>query len=88
MSEGSEKEVGHISNFFEKIFVAGVEVTATIKVGDNLHFKGATTDFTQVIDSMQIEHQNVAEAHAGNSIGIKVREKVRKGDKVFLVSQD
>jgi translation elongation factor EF-1alpha len=87
MSEITEKEVGIITNFFERISVAGIDLTGTVKVGDNLHFKGATTDFTQQIESMQIEHQNVTEAHAKDAIGIKVKEKVRKGDKVYLISQ-
>ena len=79
----SEKEIGKISHFFSHINVAVVELTDTIKVGDEIHIQGATTDFTQKVDSMQIEHESVQEAKKGQSIGLKVKDKVRPGDQVF-----
>ena len=86
MSEGTEKEVGIVTNFFDRISVAGIDLTGPVKVGDTLHFKSASTDFTQAIESMQIERQNITEAKAGDAIGIRVKEKVKKGDKVFVTS--
>ena len=81
-----EKEIGHISHYFDHISVAAIEVTDdTIKVGETLHFKGHTTDFEMQVESLQIEHESISEAKAGDSIGIKVPEKVRIGDKVFKV---
>ncbi|UCE99805.1 MAG: translation elongation factor-like protein [Planctomycetota bacterium] len=80
-----EKEIGYVSHYFGHISVAAVEVTDAVKVGDTLHFKGHTTDFQIEVESMQIEHESVSEAKAGDSIGIKVPDKVRTGDKVLKV---
>ena len=81
-----EREIGHISHYFGHISVAAIEVTeGTVSVGETLHFKGHTTDFEMKVESMQIEHESVSEVKAGDSIGIKVPEKVRIGDKVFKV---
>ena len=87
MNEATEKIVGEVTNFFAKISVAGIDLSSGVKVGDTLHFKGATTDFTQLVESMQIDRNQVMEAKAGDSIGIKVKEEVRKGDKIYIVSQ-
>ena len=82
----AEEEIGHISHYFGHISVAAVEVTeGSVSVGEMLHFKGHTTDFEMQVESMEIEHEAVSEAKAGDSIGIKVPEKVRVGDKVFKV---
>ena len=84
-----EKEIGFVSNFFRKISVAAVEITSgKISVGDTLHYKGATTDFKAKLNSIQIEHESVSNAKKGNSIGIKISEKVRKMDKVYKVLED
>jgi len=84
-----EKEIGYVSNYFNKVSVAAVEITEGIlSVGDNLHFKGQLTDLKLRVDSMQIEHESVTEAKEGDSIGIKVSEKVRKKDKVYKVIED
>jgi putative protease len=79
-----EKKVGEIAHYFGKIMVAAIKVKAEIKVGDTLHIKGHTTDFEQVVDSMQMEHQSVPNAKKGDDIGIKVKDHVREGDEVFL----
>jgi len=82
-----EKLVGKISHFFDNIEVAVVEITAgVLKVGDKIHIKGGTTDFEQDIESMQVEHESVEKAKKGDGVGLKVGEKVRKGDKVYIVS--
>jgi putative protease len=81
-----EEEIGKVSDYFRKIGVAAIEITqGTISVGDTIRIKGRTTDFTQVLESMQVEHQNVQTAKAGDSIGIKVKEHVRDHDKVYKV---
>jgi len=85
----AEEEIGHVSHYFDHISVAAVEITGgTVEVGDTLHFKGNTTDFETKVDSMQIEHESVQKVKAGDSIGIKVAEKVRIHDKVFKVIGD
>lgn len=77
------KKIGIISHFFSHINVAVIELSGTVKVGDEIQIQGATTDFTQKVDSMQIEHKNVQEAKKGQSIGLKVKDRVREGDEVF-----
>lgn len=85
MGERELKEVGTITHYFTKISVAIVELTDTLSVGDRILIKGITTDFEQTVDSMQIEHTNVEKAEAGQSIGLKVNERVREGDTVYKI---
>ncbi|MBS7631175.1 translation elongation factor-like protein [Candidatus Bathyarchaeota archaeon] len=84
MSKTLEK-VGIVNHFFSKISVAVVELTASLKVGETIAIKGMTTNFEQTVDSMQIEHETVNEAKKGDSIGLKVRDRVREGDIVYRV---
>jgi translation elongation factor EF-Tu-like GTPase len=77
--------IGSISHYFGRISVGIIDLTDTLRVGDTIHVKGATTDFTQTIESMQLEHEQVDEGTAGQSVGVKVDEHVREGDKVFVV---
>ena len=78
------KEVGKITHFFDRVSVAVVEVSAGFKVGDNIRVKGATTDFKQKISSMQIEKKKIEKSKKGDAIGLKVKDKVRPGDRVYL----
>ena len=80
-----EKEIGKISSFFSHVSVAAIKLTGKLKVGDKVHIKGNTTDFEDTIGSMQIEKKEVKEAKKGDHIGIKVSEKVRPNDTVFLM---
>jgi len=82
MSKTLEK-VGEVSHYFTKIGVAVVELTAPLRVGDRIAVKGMTTNFEQTVESMQIEHEPVEEAKAGDSIGLKVADRVREGDIVY-----
>ena len=83
--EMEEKEIGSITHYFGKISVGIIELSAPLKVGDTIHIKGAHDDFTQTIDSMQIEHDTVESANKGDFVGIKVIQQVHANDKVFLV---
>ena len=83
MSDEEVVQVGHITHFFSKIGVAIVILTATLIVGDRILVKGPATDFEQVVDSMQIEHQNVQRAESGQSIGLKVAQPVKEKDVVY-----
>jgi translation elongation factor EF-1alpha len=84
-----EKEIGRVTHFFHKINVAVIEVTAGgLKVGDTIHIKGHTSDFTQPVESLQLEHQAIPEVKVGGSAGLKVKEPVREGDLVFKVEGD
>lgn len=80
-----EVEIGEISDFFARPVVAGINLTAPLKNGDKIHIKGHTTDLELAVSSMQINNVNVTEAKAGDSIGIKVTDRVRRGDKVYKV---
>jgi hypothetical protein len=83
LSEENVIEVGHITHFFSKIGVAVVELTAPLAVGDRILVKGPSTDFEQVVDSMQIEHANIPRAEAGQSIGLKLAEHAKERDVVY-----
>ena len=85
----AEKIIGVVSNYFSNISVAAVEITdGTVSVGDTLHFLGYTTDFESRVSSMQIDHKPVTEVKTGDSVGIKVSEKVRENDKVYKIVPD
>ena len=84
-----EQRVGEVVKYFSKPCVAAVKITAgEIRVGDTLKFTGHTTDFTMPVDSMEVNNQKVAEATAGDYIGIRVADRVRPGDEVFKVTAD
>jgi len=79
-----EEQIGYVSNFFKNISVAAVEITdGSVSIGDNLNFRGHTTDFEITVDSIQIDHKAVTEAKKGDSIGLTVPAKVRRHDKVY-----
>jgi len=81
-----EKEIGKVSDFFARPVVAGVEMSGSLKLGDKIHIKGHTTDMEMTVDSMQINNANVSEAKAKDSVGIKVDDRVRRGDTVYKVT--
>jgi|TARA_Y100000310_G_C20662955_1_gene805793 putative protease len=79
-----EKEIGIVSSYFTHVDVAAIELSKGLKVGDKVHIKGSTTDFVVKVNSMQIEKKSVKTAKKGDHIGIKVPERVRPNDKVYL----
>ena len=81
----AEKEIGTISTYFSNVEVAAIKLSGKLKVGDKIHVKGHTTDFEIKVESIQIERKEVKSAKKGDHIGIKVSDKVRPNDKVFLV---
>ena len=83
MAEPKMEEVGRIGGFFAHVSAAVVELTAPLKVGDAIYVKGHTTDFQQVVESLQVNHAPVQEAKAGDSVGLKVKDRCRKHDAVF-----
>ena len=80
-----EEVIGEVSDFFARPVVAGIGLTAILKVGDKIHIKGHTTDVELVVDSMQINNVDVEQAKAGDAVGVKVSERVRGGDTVYKV---
>ncbi len=82
-----EKKIGTVMDYFAKIGVVAFHVEGDgLKVGDTIHIKGHTTDLEEVVESMQIEHEQVQEAKAGTAVGIKVSDRCRHGDDVFKVT--
>lgn len=80
------QEVGRVSHFFTKINVAVIELKAAISVGDRILIKGPTTNLEQTVESMEIEHEKVQRAEAGQSIGLKVNDRVRENDTVYKIA--
>lgn len=80
-----ETKVGNVTHYYTRLLVAIIELTDELKVGDQVHIKGHTSDFTQTVASIQIEHQDVPSAKAGDAIGLGVIEHAREGDEVFKV---
>ena len=80
-----EKEIGTITHYYGHINVGIIALSDTLTTGEAIHIKGHSSDFTQTVDSMQIEHASVPEAKPGDAIGIRVAQKVHPHDKVFKV---
>lgn len=83
MAQKEPKPIGEVTHYYSNLEVAIVKFKKTIKAGAQVHFKGATTDFSQIIKSMQYSHKDVKQAKKGQEIGILVDKKVREGDKVY-----
>jgi translation initiation factor IF-2 len=82
----TETKVGEVFSYFSKAGVAAVKITdGTLKVGDKIHVLGHTTDFTQAVNSMQIEHESMQEVKKGDQVGIKIDDRVRPNDVVYKV---
>lgn len=77
--------IGKITHYFGKIGVAVIELSDTLKVGDTIRIVGGETDFNQTVDSMEVDRQKVETAKAGESVGLKVDQKVREGYSAYKV---
>ncbi|HDZ54214.1 MAG TPA: hypothetical protein ENI19_01210 [Candidatus Nealsonbacteria bacterium] len=77
--------IGKITHYFGKIGVAVIKLSDTLKAGDNIRIVGGEIDFTQSVESMEVEHQKVDEAKTGESVGLKVEQKIREGYSVYKV---
>jgi len=88
VEEPAQNEVaaGVVTHYYSHLGVAVIQVNkGEIKVGETIHIKGHTTDFTQQVDSMEYEHQHIDRAPAGRSVGLKVKDHTREHDIVYLV---
>jgi len=79
-----EKPVGKITHYYSKIGVGIVELKGKLAVGNKVKIKGHSTEFDQNVDSIQIDHKEVDEAKSGDIVGIKVNDKVREGDEIYI----
>lgn len=85
MANKKEKPIGKVSHYFGNIKVAVVDLSLPLKVGETARFVGGEVDFDQEIKSMEVDHQKVQKAKKGDSVGIKIKKKVREGYKVYKV---
>jgi putative protease len=79
------KLIGRVSHYFSKIGVAVIDLSDPLKIGDTIRIVGGETDFEQDVESMEMEHRKLEEAKSGDSIGIKVNQKVREDYKVYKI---
>ena len=86
MGEKKLERVGYIAHYYPKIEVAVIKLAGSLSVGDKILVKGVNTSFEQIIESMQIEHENIEKAIAGQSIGLKIKQRVREDDVVYKKS--
>lgn len=83
----AEQEIGVVTHYFDRPHVAVVQLTeGEVAVGDTLHFHGHTTEFTETLDSMEVDHQPVELAKTGDEVAMHVVGRTRKHDKVFKVA--
>lgn len=80
--------IGKVTHFFDRISVAVLDLTDTIRAGDTIHFLGRSTDFKQEVTSLQIEHQAVSEAEPGHEVAMKVVQPVHPNDAVFKITSE
>ncbi len=85
MAEAKEKPIGAVTHYYGGIGVAIIKFNKAVEKGAKVRFEGATTNFEQALDSMQFDHKDIDTAPKGKEVGIKVTEKVREGDQVFLL---
>ena len=84
-----EEKIGVVEHFFNKVSVAAIKITSgELKVGDTIHIVGASTDFTQKIDSMELDRVPVESVKTGADVGIKVKERVREHDVVYKITEE
>lgn len=79
----AEKEIGEVTHYYTNLGVGIIKLSASLKKGDSVHFKGHTTDFTQTVEGLQFDHKDIESGDASQEVGIKVSEHVREGDKVY-----
>jgi putative protease len=79
------KLIGEVFNFFEKVGVIAIKLTDKLNLGDSIRIVGGDVDFTEVVDSIQIDGKNISSAKKGDDVGIKISGKARKGYKVYRV---
>ena len=85
----AEQKIGIVTHYFGKIGVAALKITdGELRVGDTIRIKGHTSDFTQTVKSMQVEHESVEVARTGDEIGLKTAEYTREHDSVYKVLPD
>jgi len=80
-----EKELGRVNHYFDKAMVAVIRLNDKLAIGDTVKFVHGENEFTQTIDSMEIEHKKIDSGKAGDEVAVKVSEKTHEGAKVYKV---
>lgn len=80
-----KEEIGEVTHYFTDISVGVIELSGDLELGDEISIEGATTDVQQKVESMEIDHDEVEKAGSGDAVGMKVKDRVREGDKVYKV---
>ncbi len=75
-------DIGRVIHYYDKISVAVVALMRPLSLQDHVAFRGRNTEFEQIIDSMQINHQSIEHGDAGQEVAVKVAERVRCGDRI------
>lgn len=83
-----ESAIGTVTHYYSHLSVAVLQLTEGLKVGETIHILGHTTDFTQKVASMEIDHQRVVRVEPGENVALKVVEPVREYDKIYRVTKD
>jgi U32 family peptidase len=81
----ADKKIGEITHYYSKLGVGIIKLNGPLAVGDKIRVEGSTTNFEQEVGQIQVERKDVTEAKKGEEVGVKISEKVRTGDSVFLV---
>lgn len=82
----TEEKVGVVDGYYAKIGVAAIRLTdGALQVGDQIRIHGHTTDFTQTVESIQLEHKPIQRAERGSEVALKVRDRVRQHDQILLI---
>ncbi len=85
----AEQKIGTVTHYFGHINVAAMKITdGELRVGDTIHIKGHTSDFTLTVDSIEKEHESIDVARPGDVVGLKVNEHAREHDEVLKVTSD
>ncbi len=79
-----EKEIGAITHYYGNLSVGIIKLNGTLRVGDTVHIRGVHDDFSQKIDSMQLNHQDIQEASKGAEVGVKLIRRAHENDKVYV----
>ena len=84
--EEEGKLIGRVVHYFDKIGVAVIKLDAPLMAGDTIRIAGGEeTDFSQTVDSMEVEHEKIEKAKKGDEVGLKIKDKVREGYKVYKI---
>ena len=82
--KNQKDQLGKITHFYSKIGVGIIKLDKELKVGDEIQIKGNTSDFKQKVDELQFDHKNIDKGEKGQEVGVKLSQKVRDGDVVFI----